>query len=980
MDARENKRALTNLLLTTGALASGLIAQGYFARSLTPTDGLLAYAVAVSLFGIAVFRTPPLSGLPLRSIVPRWPNRAPAELDIPRSAWPAALLVLAGVAMVLSLAFFGNDVRPSLRWILYLSAILLFVVAAYGLSPTWTGRPVRPGRPSGPAGQAGTSREVHFTGWNLSLLLVILLIGALLRLYRFAELPYGVWYDEADNGLWAREILSRPSFRPIYVPSTNLAAHFLYLVTLAFRLLGDSVYAIRAVAVVFGMLTIVAAYFCGRELGGPYFALALAFLLAVSRWDVNWSRIGMHGVTVPFFELWVVAALLRGLRTGRLVGFAWSGVALGLGLCFYSAMWVFPIVIIGFLLAWSFKWLRRTWRPNSRCCQATSTSPVRMARGRDTRWMTWAVPALFFILGTLMAVGPLAQFSIRQPEVFWDRVKGVSLFKTPRVQGRPVEAIIENVVKHLLMFNYRGDSNGRHNLPRAPMLDRLGGVLFVLGVVMCVVRWREPRSVLLLLWLLIPLSGGILSTWFEAPQSLRSIGSLPAAYALIGLPMEWFAAEWTRVFPKSFSGQRLIAVAVVVLLAIGVENAVTYFHFWARDFASWAAFNAAETRLAQDINLYRDRYDLRFDPLLTAHLTTQYLAPDYEVYHHFDPATVFPIRGADREGTVLFIAPDTYPVRDQARMLYPFVRTETFGHSYSGLVVLHKYFFDQEDIAATQGLDILYMSLGGDGGGTQGVWHPRGVDAEIDFTWDNDPPLAYPFGATWTGGLLAPEYGTYTLLVDAPGEFVLELDGLVVLSGPGSQERQIVMAQGVHTLHLDSRVIGPGPVRLMWRTPDNVTLRPVPHDALYRSSWPVRGLLGRFYPNADWSGEPEIVRMDRQVGYYFHFLPLSRPYTVEWNGRLAVPISGVYRLGLKVVGSASLYLDGQPVLENVLTGRFEETEMALDAGMHDIRVRYLDNQDHAQIYLYWQGPQAGRELIPFDALFLPLDGAWWPAS
>ena len=41
-------------------------------------------------------------------------------------------------------------------------------------------------------------------------------------------------------------------------------------------------------------------------------------LLAVSRWDVNWSRIGMHGVTLPFFELWVVAALLRGLRTGRI--------------------------------------------------------------------------------------------------------------------------------------------------------------------------------------------------------------------------------------------------------------------------------------------------------------------------------------------------------------------------------------------------------------------------------------------------------------------------------------------------------------------------------------------------------------------------------------------------------------------------------------------------------------------------------------
>ena len=58
-----------------------------------------------------------------------------------------------------------------------------------------------------------------------------------------------------------------PRFRPIYVASTNLPAHFLYLVALAFRLLGDSMHAIRAVAVVFGLLTVLAAYCCGREVG-----------------------------------------------------------------------------------------------------------------------------------------------------------------------------------------------------------------------------------------------------------------------------------------------------------------------------------------------------------------------------------------------------------------------------------------------------------------------------------------------------------------------------------------------------------------------------------------------------------------------------------------------------------------------------------------------------------------------------------------
>ena len=47
------------------------------------------------------------------------------------------------------------------------------------------------------------------------------------------------------------------------------------------------------------------------------------------------------------------------------------------------------------------------------------------------------------------------------------------------------------------------------------MPDRISGVLFVLGAIVCLYRWRDPRSTLVILWLLIPLTGGILSVSFE---------------------------------------------------------------------------------------------------------------------------------------------------------------------------------------------------------------------------------------------------------------------------------------------------------------------------------------------------------------------------------------------------------------------------------------------------------------------------------
>ena len=723
----------------------------------------------------------------------------------------------------------------------------------------------------------------------------------------------------------------------------------------------------------------------------------------------------MHGVTAPFFELWATAALLRGLRTRRLAAFGWAGLALGLGLCFYSPFRVFPLVLAGFLLAYGIVRLPR-WRFERRSVRRS----MRQAAA------TWVIPAAVYVLGALIAVAPVAQYARRYPDLFWDRAKKISILEDPQAKENLVHALLDSTAKHLLMFNYQGDLNGRHNLPGAPMLDRLSGVLMVFGAAMCLLTLGNPRSVLLLLWLLIPLSGGIFSTWFEAPQSLRSISSLPAAYALACLPMLWFAAEWRRVFPPhgrlaiGFSSARFSsarfpsALALVVLGAIGLENGLIYFHVWARDFASWAAFNAAETRLAHEVNRYRDTHDLRFDPLLTAHLATRYLVPDYPVYHHFDPATIFPLRGADAggrqfiprsaaqdgqgwataraspAGTVLFVSPETGTVHRHATELYPCgegpcLQVETFAHPYSGNVVLYEYVFSQEVIAGVQGLDARYIPLADTDVGKPG----RGdievrIDSTIDFSWQDDAPdgrsvsATFPFGATWTGGLLAPEYGVYTLHVELPGRFVLELDGQEALSGEGAASRQIVMAQGVHSLYLEGRVSGPGAVRLAWQTPTDATMHAVPGDALYRASWPARGLVGRFYANGDWEGEPVHVRLDRQLAYYFHFLPLPRPYTVEWQGRLAAPVAGVYRLSVWAVSGASLDINGQPVIDRTAPGQMGEGEVYLVSGLHDIRVRYLDDRSHSQIYLYWQPPEAEHALIPPDVLFPPAEGAWWP--
>ena len=74
--------------------------------------------------------------------------------------------------------------------------------------------------------------------------------------------------------------------------------------------------------------------------------------------------------------------------------------------------------------------------------------------------------------------------------------------------------------------HWRGDRNGLQNLPGAPMLDDIAGLLLVLGLGYSLWRSRDPRYALLPLWLGLTLLGGILSLDFEAPQSLRANGAL----------------------------------------------------------------------------------------------------------------------------------------------------------------------------------------------------------------------------------------------------------------------------------------------------------------------------------------------------------------------------------------------------------------------------------------------------------------------
>ncbi|MCA1553320.1 MAG: glycosyltransferase family 39 protein, partial [Chloroflexi bacterium] len=421
----------------------------------------------------------------------------------------------------------------------------------------------------------------------------MLALALFARLWQIDSFPFGTWYDEADNGNYAVRMLNDPTFRPVYVESTNLPAHFLYLTAFSFKLFGVSTISMRFVTAAFGIATVVFAYLLFRRWFGEPVGLLAAGMFVVLRYDLTFSRIALHGVTTPAFELLVLYLLDRALQRKRLLDFALVGVALGFGLAFYAPFRLFPfalIVAMGVLIAIALR------------------ADGRRQMTDDGRQFGVIRPEYLAVVlaGALIAMAPVAEYALQNRDVFFARTNTVSIFER-RDEPDLVRALWSNTLKHLEMFNVQGDRNGRHNLPNEPTLDPIMGALAVLGLALALWRWRDPTNLLMLSVFGVMLLGGILTVDFEAPQSLRAIGVMPALVYFAVVPLAAVSHEFARVFtpkgqarrergsttlgPSPLSPTRFpIALGGVVLLAaITWSNFDTFFNRQKNSFEVWAA-------------------------------------------------------------------------------------------------------------------------------------------------------------------------------------------------------------------------------------------------------------------------------------------------------------------------------------------------------------------------------------------------------
>ena len=848
----------------------------------------------------------------------------------PRLYAGLTLLFLALTSSLAAFLLFVQDINTGLSWTLQVTGIFFFAVAMAFLFH---------GSKDPPTSEPLDYRVVVFG-------IGILGVAIFMRFYQLADLPFGTWYDEADLGLRAQQLLLDPNYRPLFLRDHALAYYFPALGALSFKLFGVGTLSIRAVSILFGLASVVVSFFLGREIYGNRFGLLLAFFFAVARWPITFDRLGMTTSTGPFFILLVLLLLFLGRRTFSTRYFAWAGLAMGIGLGFHGSLRPFLLVVLFFLAYWT-------------------ADQLRSHRGDHSFRVAWRVNLAAVIVGVGLASGPLLQVAIRQPDDFWSRAREVSIFEH-REEPNLVRAIGSNTVKNALMFNYQGDRNGRHNLPGEPMLDPVTGALFVLGFALALSRFRRLAEMLFVVVFLVGLTAAILTVDFEAPQAQRAVGAMAAVFFFAALAAEayWRALERTR---SPFWARPLgIALLLLAGAAIVYANYNTHFVRQASDGSVWQSHSTIETVTARKMaELGSEGMTLYISMFMKDHPVIRFLAPGQQA-KVVVPPDILPLREpGDRPVAVLLDVEQAWIARE-IEGFYPNARV-TIASNPNGVPMQYTVVVPPEDIRQVQGLAADYWP----GLKLEGAPEISRVEDGVNASWPAEAPLEQPFVAEWRGVLYAPVFGQYELLLQSPGPASLWLDGEMLIENEkaGEQRSSPTLAQGNHALRIQANG-GEGLLQMSWSQPQGGEPVTIPAWALYHAPRVAsQGLLGAFYEGGDWRGAPALERIDPFIDAYFHLIPLERPYSVVWTGEIEIPQDGLYSFGLELNGQAQLFIDGQLVVNASEPAEYVEGSLNLEAGRYDLSLPFIDNVSGSRLSLYWTPPGQERQIIPSEALF-----------
>ena len=448
-------------------------------------------------------------------------------------------------------------------------------------------------RRSGP-----TTPVAEAIGWRRmdTVVLVGLGVGAfVLRAHRLGSVLPPLHGDEGEMGLLARRVLDPTGVGapPLPVFGTGFLDHptlFHYVQAAALVVFGDSLMGLRMLSAAAGAAGVSAVFVVGRLGWGRPAGVAAGWLLGVSHFDIQYSRLALNNIESSSLITLAMAMTMAAITLAEnrdappdrsLALFVWIGLTVGVSQYFYFGSRLLLVLIV----------------PTS----------VLVYRHGVARWRELAAGGGALVVAVL----PLAHHFLEHPIVFVSRSRGVSVLSSRNVAhelgddatlpGDLWPLLTAQLRRNLSFFTGAGDRTSFYT-SALPAFDRISLALFWIGlaivIVSAVAARSEPRlqSRLILLWLIVGVTfGGVLTT--DSPNGPRLLMVVPAVCVCGGVAAQRCWRVLGRRWPERW--RAVAGAAALAMIALLITN-------WNRYFVDYASLRPS-TPVTEVATFIRDR-------------------------------------------------------------------------------------------------------------------------------------------------------------------------------------------------------------------------------------------------------------------------------------------------------------------------------------------------------------------------------------
>jgi len=331
-----------------------------------------------------------------------------------------------------------------------------------------------------------------------------------------------------------------------------------------------------------------------------------------------------------------------------------------------------------------------------------------------------------------------------------------------------------------------------------------------------------------------------------------------------------------------------------------------------------------------------------------------------------EPAHFFPLHEALESPVMVVLAPSQTSLAAYAHALYPKMRTADVIGGTNDRLMFRALYLQPEDLARRAGLAVHGSQADDASDSGAIVADPFAADLRV-------PDSAKP--PVWKGRIYWPTDAPVTLTMSAGQPLSLHLDNLAEarVTGAEAVTVPVTLARGWQTLSLEPS--GAGPLKLSMSIAGKDTTRAFTRWDL-RPDEAFEGLSAVY----ERDGKVVARTIDPQLNEYAdesgfappRDLPVRRPFTVAWEGRLRVTQPGTYAIEVRAGGPYTVELDGQPLcqLERVTPGELPVCQVSRDlaSGLHPLHARFDGGRPtdppRRVFQMFWTPPGGERELIP----------------